>query len=145
MLNDSQKLAIDAIRQEFTPGAKTAIAVVFAGKGAQEAIETLAKTLGRSIYRVDLSRLVSKYIGETEKNLKRAFSEAQGEKSILVLDEADALFGKRTGVKDAHDRFANVEVNYLLQRIEEFGGLVILATKRRKNIDAAFLRRCHVI
>ncbi|HEU4388915.1 MAG TPA: ATP-binding protein, partial [Blastocatellia bacterium] len=86
---------------------------------------------------------VSKYIGETEKNLSKVFEEAETSNAILFFDEADALFGKRSEVKDAHDRYANIEINYLLQRVEDFDGLVILATNLRKNIDEAFFRRVH--
>ena len=93
------------------------------------------------MFRIDLSRVVSKYIGETEKNLARLFDRAEHKDWILFFDEADALFGKRTDVRDAHDKYANQEVAYLLQRIETFSGLVILATNQRGNIDEAFLRR----
>ena len=93
------------------------------------------------MFRVDLSRVVSKYIGETEKNLARLFDKAEHKDWILFFDEADALFGKRTEVRDAHDQYANQEVAYLLQRIESYAGLVILATNQRGNIDEAFLRR----
>jgi SpoVK/Ycf46/Vps4 family AAA+-type ATPase len=88
---------------------------------------------------------VSKYIGETEKNLARVFAAAQAADAVLFFDEADALFGKRTEVRDAHDRYANVEVAYLLQRIEAHDGVVVLATNLRKNVDEAFLRRLHVV
>jgi len=88
---------------------------------------------------------VSKYIGETERNLGRIFAEAETSNAILFFDEADALFGKRTQVRDAHDRYANIEVSYLLQRIEEYEGLVILATNLRRNIDEAFVRRLHFV
>jgi SpoVK/Ycf46/Vps4 family AAA+-type ATPase len=87
--------------------------------------------------------VVSKYIGETEKNLSKIFLEAQTSNAILFFDEADALFGKRSEIKDAHDRYANIEINYLLQRMEEFEGMAILATNFRKNIDDAFFRRMH--
>ncbi len=105
------------------------------------AAEMLAKELRLGLYRVDLSALVSKYVGETEKNLGLIFREAEQTEALLFFDEADALFGKRTDVKDSHDRYANIEVNYLLQRIEEFEGLVLLATNSRHNFDEAFLRR----
>ena len=101
----------------------------------------IGQRCGREVHRVDLSMMVSKYIGETEKNLARLFDEAERGGWILFFDEADALFGKRTGVSDAHDRYANQEVSYLLQRIEGFDGVVILATNLRHNIDDAFLRR----
>ena len=101
----------------------------------------LGQRCGREVLRVDLSQVSSKYIGETEKNLARLFAAAEDTGWILFFDEADALFGKRTSVSDAHDRYANQEVSYLLQRIEAFGGVVILATNLRHNIDDAFLRR----
>lgn len=105
----------------------------------------LAERCSREVHRVDLSLVVSKYIGETERNLARLFDAAEREGWILFFDEADALFGKRTGVSDAHDRYANQEVSYLLQRIEAFAGVVILASNLRHNIDDAFLRRFHSV
>ena len=99
------------------------------------------RVLERDLYKIDLSNVVSKYIGETEKNLSRIFREAQASNAILFFDEADALFGKRSEVKDAHDRYANIEVAYLLQQMEEYRGIVILATNLSKNIDDAFARR----
>jgi len=90
---------------------------------------------------VDLAGVVSKYIGETEKNLRRVFDAAEQSGAILFFDEADALFGKRTEVKDSHDRYANIEVNYLLQRMEDYRGLAILATNRKSSLDRAFMRR----
>jgi len=103
----------------------------------------LGKHCGCDVYKVDLSMIVSKYIGETEKNLARIFDAAENKHWILFFDEADALFGKRTRVDDAHDRYANQEVSFLLQRIEEFAGVVILASNFKTNIDDAFLRRFH--
>jgi SpoVK/Ycf46/Vps4 family AAA+-type ATPase len=105
----------------------------------------LAIALQRELYRVDLARVVGKYIGETEKNLRRVFAAAEKADAILLFDEADALFGKRTDVKDSHDRYVNLEVSYLLQRIETFKGLAILATNRKQNLDAAFLRRLRFV
>jgi AAA+ superfamily predicted ATPase len=101
----------------------------------------LGKSTGRDVYKVDLSLVVSKYIGETEKNLARVFDQAQHKGWILFFDEADALFGKRTETKDAHDRYANQEVSFLLQRIETFDGIAILASNQRENLDPAFARR----
>lgn len=101
----------------------------------------LGKSTGRDVYKVDLSLVVSKYIGETEKNLSKVFDQAQNKDWILFFDEADALFGKRTETKDSHDRYANQEVSYLLQRIETFNGIAILASNRRENLDEAFARR----
>ena len=102
-------------------------------------------TLGLNVYKVDLSSVVSKYIGETEKNLARIFAEAETSNSILFFDEADALFGKRTEVSNAHDRYANIETSYLLQKMEEQEGVVILATNLRQNMDEAFTRRMRFI
>ena len=101
----------------------------------------LGKSTGRDVYKVDLSLVVSKYIGETEKNLSKVFDQAQYKGWILFFDEADALFGKRSETKDSHDRYANQEVSYLLQRIETFDGIAILASNRRENLDEAFARR----
>jgi len=111
------------------------------GTGKRMAAEVLARKLGLELHRVVLSGVVSKYIGETEKNLRKLFDDAEKGGWILFFDEADALFGKRSAVKDSHDRYANIEVGYLLDRMEAYAGIVILATNRRKNIDAAFLRR----
>lgn len=105
----------------------------------------LGKEFGKDVYRVDLSQIVSKYIGETEKNLGKIFDRAQHQDWILFFDEADALFGKRTNVQSSHDKFANQEVSFLLQRIEDFPGLMILASNFKTNIDEAFLRRFHSI
>ena len=111
------------------------------GTGKTMTAALLGQKSGLEVYRVDLSMVVSKYIGETEKNLARIFEQAAHRDWILFFDEADALFGKRTSVRDAHDRFANQEVAYLLQRVEEYDGLVILASNLRDNIDDAFTRR----
>jgi SpoVK/Ycf46/Vps4 family AAA+-type ATPase len=115
------------------------------GTGKTMAAEILANEVKLDLYKIDLSSMVSKYIGETEKNLKKVFEEAETSNSILFFDEADALFGKRSEVKDSHDRYANIEINYLLQKMEEYEGVVILASNFRKNIDEAFLRRLHFI
>ncbi len=111
------------------------------GTGKTLCATLLGQEFKKHVFRVDLSNLVSKYIGETEKNLARLFDEAEHKNWILFFDEADAVFGKRTQVKDAHDRYANQEVSYLMQRIESFEGLVILATNLKGNIDEAFARR----
>ena len=101
----------------------------------------MGKSIGHEVYQVDFSMASSKYIGETEKNLARVFEAAQQNQWILFFDEADSLFGKRTGVRDAHDKYANQEVSYLLQRVEMYEGLTILASNFRDNIDEAFTRR----
>lgn len=111
------------------------------GTGKTLTAALLGKSTGREVYRVDLSLVVSKYIGETEKNLAGLFNKAEHKDWVLFFDEADALFGKRTGVRDAHDRYANQEISYLLQRVETYNGLVILASNFMDNIDEAFLRR----
>ncbi|HWN43891.1 MAG TPA: AAA family ATPase [Thermoanaerobaculia bacterium] len=113
------------------------------GTGKTMAAEILGSDLGLDLYKIDLSTVISKYIGETEKNLSRIFDEGRASNAILFFDEADAVFGKRTEVKDAHDRYANIEVSYLLQRMEEYEGMVILASNLRKNMDEAFVRRLH--
>ena len=111
------------------------------GTGKTMAAEVIAHALGLELYRIDLSAVVSKYIGETEKNLARVFDAATSSNAILFFDEADALFGKRSEVKDAHDRYANIEISYLLQRMEEYEGVSVLATNLRRNMDEAFVRR----
>ena len=124
------------------------IAVLFCGTpgtGKTMAAEALSRALNIPMFRIDLSQVVNKYIGETEKNLKKIFDAAELSDCILFFDEADALFGKRTEVKDAHDRFANVEISYLLERMERFKGLAILATNRRKDLDDAFIRRLRFV
>ncbi|MCB0099284.1 MAG: ATP-binding protein, partial [Caldilineaceae bacterium] len=124
------------------------IAALFSGPsgtGKTMAAAIVARELGLDLYRVDLSQIVSKYIGETEKNLSRVFDGAQRGGWILFFDEADALFGRRSATKDAHDRYANIEVSYLLQRMESFDGMTILATNLRANLDEAFTRRFDTI
>jgi SpoVK/Ycf46/Vps4 family AAA+-type ATPase len=111
------------------------------GTGKTMAAEIVAFELGQEAYRIDLSALVSKYIGETEKNLSKVFDAAERSNAVLFFDEADALFGKRSDVKDAHDRYANIQVAYLLQRIEAYSGVAILATNLKANTDEAFIRR----
>lgn len=115
------------------------------GTGKTMASEVIANDLGLELYKIELSSVVSKYIGETEKNLAKIFMEAETSNAILFFDEADALFGKRSEVRDAHDRYANIEICYLLQKMEEYDGVVILASNLNKNIDDAFLRRMHFI
>ncbi len=134
-------------RWQFPPLPSTGIVALFAGPsgtGKTLAAEVVAGELGLDLYKVDLSAVVSKYIGETEKNLERIFGAAAAGDLVLFFDEADALFGKRSEVSDAHDRYANIEVAYLLQRLETYDGLVVLATNLQRNIDQAFLRRISV-
>ncbi|MEV8313559.1 ATP-binding protein [Streptomyces sp. NPDC059900] len=115
------------------------------GTGKTMTAEVIAAELGLDLYRIDLSRVVSKYIGETEKNLGSVFDEAEGAGAILLFDEADALFGRRSEVRDSHDRYANLEVSYLLQRMESYDGLAILTTNQREALDPAFLRRLRFV
>jgi SpoVK/Ycf46/Vps4 family AAA+-type ATPase len=115
------------------------------GTGKTMAAEVMANDLGLDLYKIDLSAVISKYIGETEKNLSRVFTEAEHSNAILFFDEADALFGKRSEVRDSHDRYANIEIAYLLQKMEEYEGITILATNLRQNIDEAFTRRIRFI
>ena len=124
------------------------ISALFAGPpgtGKTMSADIIAHELGLDLYKIDLSTVVSKFIGETEKNLSRIFDEAETSNAILFFDEADALFGKRTEVRDSHDRYANLEISYLLQKMEEYEGMVILATNLHKNMDDAFTRRLHFI
>jgi hypothetical protein len=126
----------------------TGVSVLFAGPsgvGKTLAAEVIAGSLDLDLYRIDLSQIVSKYIGETEKNLRMVFDAADTGGCVLLFDEADALFGKRTEVKDSHDRYANLEVSYLLQRMESYRGLAILTTNLKDNVDKAFLRRLTAI
>jgi SpoVK/Ycf46/Vps4 family AAA+-type ATPase len=115
------------------------------GTGKTLAAEVLAAELGLDLYRIDLSQVVDKYIGETEKNLRRLFDAADAGGAVLLFDEADALFGRRSEVKDSHDRHANIEVGYLLQRLESYRGLAILTTNLRDALDGAFLRRLRFV
>ena len=138
----------DRVLEEWGVGQKLAsslgVTILFSGPpgtGKTMAAEVIAAELGLDLYKIDLSTIVSKYIGETEKNLERIFSEAQSSNAILFFDEADAIFGKRSEVKDAHDRYANIEISYLLQRMEAYNGVTILATNLRANLDEAFTRR----
>jgi ATPase family associated with various cellular activities (AAA) len=123
----------------------TALFAGTSGTGKTMAAEVLAADLALDLYRIDLSRVVSKYIGETEKNLRRVFDAAEQGGAVLLFDEADALFGKRTEVKDSHDRYANIEVSYLLQRMEAYRGLAILTTNMKEALDTAFLRRLRFV
>ncbi len=140
------------VNQSWGWGAKSprglGAAALFAGPsgtGKTLAAEVLAGELGLDLYRIDLSQIVSKYIGETEKNLSRIFTAAEDGGAILLFDEADALFGKRSEVKDSHDRYANVEVSYLLQRMEAYSGLAVLTTNQKSAVDTAFLRRLRYV
>ena len=120
--------------------------VLFAGPsgtGKTMAAEIMGNELGIDVYKIDLSNIVSKYIGETEKNLDRIFREGTTANAIIFFDEADSLFGKRSEVRDSHDRYANIEISYLLQKMEDYDGVIILATNLRKNMDEAFTRRMH--
>jgi AAA+ superfamily predicted ATPase len=131
----------------FSPNPSRGLVALFSGPsgtGKTLASEIIAGELGLDVFKLDLSSVVSKYIGETEKNLEQIFDAASAGNMVLFFDEADSLFGKRSEVKDARDRYANIEVSYLLQRLEAYDGLVVLATNFEKNVDDAFLRRIHV-
>ena len=142
-------LNTERVRDEWGYRATTTAGIVAlfsgpSGTGKTMATEVIAGELGLDVFKLDLSSVVSKYIGETEKNLEAVFDAASAGNLVLFFDEADALFGKRSEVKDARDRYANIEVSYLLQRIEAYEGLVIMATNFEKNVDEAFLRRIHI-
>jgi SpoVK/Ycf46/Vps4 family AAA+-type ATPase len=128
-------------------GARRAGALFLSGDSAQvkAAAGAVAHELGRGMFRVDLKAVVSKYIGETEKNLNRVFDAAEAQDAVLFFDEADALFGKRSEVKDSHDRFANIEINYLLQKMESFSGVAIVATNAPVKIDTCRFCRYVVV
>lgn len=115
------------------------------GTGKTMTAQTIAATLGLDLFRISLSEVVSKYVGETSKNLQRVFARAEEMDAVLLFDEADALFSRRTEIKDAHDRYANTDTNHLLQAVESYGGLALLATNRKSNIDSAFLRRIRYV
>lgn len=115
------------------------------GSGKMKAAQEIATALGVDLRRVDLVQLASRYIGETEKNIDALFDAAARDGAVLLFDEADALFGKRTEVRDAHDRYANIEVNYLLARIAAHPGVAIVTTSRRENLDPAFVRRLRMV
>ncbi|HWR89169.1 MAG TPA: ATP-binding protein, partial [Dissulfurispiraceae bacterium] len=128
------------LRKKLKPGYR---ALFFgpSGTGKTLTASLLGKVADLDVYRIDLSMVVSKYIGETEKNLEKVFRKAENKRWVLFFDEADALFGKRTDIRDAHDRYANQEVSYLLQRVDDYEGIVILASNLRSNLDEAFTRR----
>lgn len=115
------------------------------GTGKSLAATLLGKQLGSDVVRIDLGKFFSKYVGETEKNLREIFSRAESKSWILFFDEADALFGKRTVVKDAHDRYSNPEISYLMQRIEQYNGIILFASNKKSNIDEAFIRRLRYV
>ena len=115
------------------------------GTGKTMTAQVIASSLQLDLFRIDLSSVISKYIGETSKHIDRILSQAQSMHAVLLFDEADTLFGKRTEIKDAHDRFANSDTNYLLQAIESYPGIAILATNKKSNIDGAFLRRLRFV
>jgi hypothetical protein len=124
------------------------VRVLFPGKDRPRRLvsaQTLARSLGKNLYRIDLHAVVSDYIGETEKNLRRVFDATKSSRGVLFFDEADALFGRRTDVKDSHDRYANIEINYLLRKSEKYPGLTIVAISNRTRINKTLLRRFHFI
>jgi SpoVK/Ycf46/Vps4 family AAA+-type ATPase len=142
------KAGLEALRAHIVAHRRRAAPSLFVGapgNGQALAAAALGKATGMAVSRVDLSAVVARYIGETEKQLNRIFTQAERSDLILFFDEADALFGKRSEVHDAHDRYANVEVSYLLQKLEAFNGVAILSTNARANIDPAFLRHLRYV
>jgi len=138
---DRRKATIDG---KSRAGPDTGLVAIFHGPSVSDkalAAEAIAGTLQAPLYRIDSGRVIGKYIGETEKNLAAIFDEAERRGAVLLFEEAEALFGKRSEVKDAHDRYANIEIDYLLQKIDAHEGVVILVTSRKQAIDEAFLRR----
>jgi len=143
ILNDISRDAGDSRSQR---GGETIVLFTGgSGSGKTNAAEVMARNLKRDLYRVDLNKIVSKYVGETEKNLNRLFTAAESAGVILLFDEADALFGKRSEVKDSHDRYANIEIGYLLQQIEAFNGVAILTTNNEEDTDGTFRRRIRFV
>lgn len=141
---NDELLKDEVLKRKIKPGYK---ALFFGPPGTGKTLTAtlLGKYFTKDVYRIDLSTVVSKYIGETEKNLERVFSTAEQKNWVLFFDEADALFGKRSSVQSSHDKYANQEVSYLLQRVEDFSGLVILASNYKSNLDSAFIRRFNAI
>jgi SpoVK/Ycf46/Vps4 family AAA+-type ATPase len=137
-----QSAALKEVASEARAGTRGAVLLAgAAGAAAATAADTVAAELRTTVFHIDLAAVVSKYIGETEKNLDAVFDEAERAGAVLLIDEADALFGRRTGVKDAHDRYANVDFSVILTQIEEYEGVALLATNLGTNIDPAFSRR----
>jgi SpoVK/Ycf46/Vps4 family AAA+-type ATPase len=139
---------LESVREQIALQRRRALQILFVGapgKGQALAAASLGKAAAASVFRIDLPAVVSRYVGETEKTLSRILDHAQSANAILFFDEADALFGRRTQVNDAHDRYANVETAYLLQKLEAHAGVVILAVRSRANIDPAFLRRLRYV
>ncbi|MBI5664261.1 MAG: ATP-binding protein [Nitrospirae bacterium] len=138
----------DELIKRFRTSSRNAFPILFTGSSDEcktIAADIISVELNLDLYRASLSSLVSKYMGETETNLDRVFREAAKSNCIVLLDEADALFGKRTEIKDTHDRYANLEVTYLLQRIENYSGIVILSTRHSNTIDEALIRRMRYV
>lgn len=141
---DNYAIGIETLKKLLKVAKAPSQILIFSGIdeiGKKAATQILAKETGKQVYRVNISGVVSKYIGETEKNLEKILSRAENQDWILFFDEADALFGKRTEVKDAHDRYANIEVSYLLNKIENLGCLVILSSKQSSKLEKQVLKR----
>ena len=137
-----QSAALKALAADARAGVRGAVLLSgAAGTAGTQAADMVAAELGTTVYRIDLETTASKYIGETEKHLDPVFADAERAGAVLLIDEADALFGARTGVKDSHDRYANLDISSLLARVEEYDGVVLVATNLRTNIDAPFTRR----
>jgi SpoVK/Ycf46/Vps4 family AAA+-type ATPase len=141
-----QQTVLAAITRDARAGpASTTVLAGGAGAAAMRTAETLAAALGKTVYRIDLAAVISKYAGDAEKHLELLLGEAARVDAVLLLDEADALFGQRSGVKDSHDRYANIETRHLFARIEAYAGVVLLATNRRTNVTATTTRQLRVV
>ena len=137
--------SLKSIRKSDTKSGKIILLSGPPGAGKTKAAQKVAKKMGSDLYRVDLSAVVSKYIGETEKNLSKVFESAKAKKAILFFDEADVIIGKRTQTTDSHDRFANIDANYLLQRLEKYSGIVILSSNYKKPLDETLMQKLQFI
>lgn len=140
-IQHSETKLTDWTREQTVPNGNHCLFYGPMGTGKTSTACLLGKSIGRAVYRVDLSRVVSKYIGATEKNLAKVFEQARTQNWILFFDEVDAVFGKRSGIRDPHNHFANLQISYLLQRVEHFDGIIFFSSNLKKNIDEAFLRR----
>jgi SpoVK/Ycf46/Vps4 family AAA+-type ATPase len=138
---------VDEVRARTDAARRPLVVLAGADRGSRKlAAEAIASEVGLAPYDVDLAAVVNKYLGETEKNLRRLFDAADGEGVLLFFEEAEALFGDRTDIRDSHDRYANLETDFLLECIESFPGLVVLSSNRKEDLDAAFLRRLrHIV
>ena len=142
-VDDAVRRVVDAAEKQ--AGGFAALLSGLSRTGIAEAVQAIASELGRPLYRMDLSRVVGKFVGDTENNLRRVFADAASTGAVLVFDEADALFTARPGVNDSHDRYTNLEVGFLLDRIDAYNGIVILTSNLKGNVDSAFQRRLRLV